>query len=129
MQRSASLPQLQPAGAPWERAQAALALLGQRLADPVTRQSLLWYVFWAQVRQANLWFLAVAFVLWYGAFFVRGWRWGRMLDSAGFNQANGFPIPPTRGLAEIIVLARGAPPRRPHAVDGVLCPCKDRRKE
>jgi hypothetical protein len=47
MQRSASLPQLQPAGAPWERAQAALALLGQRLADPVTRQSLLWYVFWA----------------------------------------------------------------------------------
>jgi hypothetical protein len=47
MQRSSSLPQLQPAGAPWERAQAALALLGQRLADPVTRQSLLWYVFWA----------------------------------------------------------------------------------
>ena len=37
---------------------------------------------WAQMRRANLWLLAVAFVLWYGAFFVRGWRWGRMLDSA-----------------------------------------------
>ncbi len=60
---------------------------------------------WAQIRQANLALLAVAFVLWYGAFFVRGWRWGRMLDSAGLNSAHGFPIPSTRGLAEIIVLA------------------------
>src|SRR5919107_6118863 len=31
---------------------------------------------WAQVRRANLWLLAVAFILWYGAFLVRGWRWG-----------------------------------------------------
>ncbi len=60
---------------------------------------------WAQIRQANLWLLAVAFVLWYGAFFVRGWRWGRMLNSAGFNQAHGFRIPATPGLAEIVVLA------------------------
>src|SRR5215204_1840355 len=60
---------------------------------------------WAQIKRANLALLAVAFVLWYGAFFVRGWRWGRMLDSAGLNSAHGFPIPATRGLAEIIVLA------------------------
>ena len=60
---------------------------------------------WAQMRRANLWLLAVAFVLWYGAFFVRGWRWGRMLDSARFSQAQGFSIPATPGLAEIVVLA------------------------
>ena len=59
---------------------------------------------WAQMRRANLWLLAVAFVLWYGAFFVRGWRWGRMLDSARFNQAQGFRSPrPWTG--EIVVLA------------------------
>jgi len=97
------------------------ATLRRRVLSPQTLVSfgiaiaILWFVvrrldvdpgaIWAQVRQANLWILAVAFVLWYGAFFVRGWRWGRMVDSAGFNQANGFPIPPTRGLAEIIVLA------------------------
>jgi len=97
------------------------ATLRRRVLSPQTLVSfgiaiaILWFVvrrldvdpgaIWAQVRQANLWILAVAFALWYGAFFVRGWRWGRMLDSAGFNQANGFPIPPTRGLAEIIVLA------------------------
>ena len=47
MQHSASLPQLQPASAPWERARAALDHLGQRLADPVTRPALLWRAFWA----------------------------------------------------------------------------------
>lgn len=47
MQRSASLPRLEPAGAPWERARAALDHLGQRLADPTTRPALLWYTFWA----------------------------------------------------------------------------------
>ena len=97
------------------------ATLRRRVLSPQTLVSfgiaiaILWFVvrrldvdpgaIWAQVRQANLWILAVAFVLWYGAFFVRGWRWGRMLDSAGLSQDNGFPIPPTRGLAEIIVLA------------------------
>ena len=60
---------------------------------------------WAQIRRANLGIFAVAFVLWYGAFFVRGWRWGRMLDSAGLNAAHGCPIPLTRGLAEIVLLA------------------------
>src|SRR5215213_8822808 len=60
---------------------------------------------WAQIRRANLWLLAVAFLLWYGAFFVRGWRWGYMLDSAGFNETHGFRPPATPGLAQIVVLA------------------------
>jgi glycosyltransferase 2 family protein len=97
------------------------ARLRERVLSPQTLVSfgiaiaILWFVarrldidpraIWAQLRQANLWLLAVAFVLWYGAFFVRGWRWGRMLDSAGLNQAHGFSIPATPGLAEIVVLA------------------------
>jgi uncharacterized protein (TIRG00374 family) len=60
---------------------------------------------WAQIRRANLWLLAVAFVLWYGAFFVRGRRWGRMLNAAGFDEAHGFRLPANPGLAEIVVLA------------------------
>jgi hypothetical protein len=47
MQRSASLPRLQPASAPWERARVALDHLGQQLADPVTRPAFLWRTFWA----------------------------------------------------------------------------------
>ena len=97
------------------------ARLRQRVLSPQTLVSfgiaiaILWFVvrrldvdpaaIWAQIRRANLWLLAVAFVLWYGAFFVRGWRWGRMLDSAGLNRAHGFSIPATSGLAEIVLLA------------------------
>src|SRR5215207_6380025 len=97
------------------------ATLRQRVLSPQTLVSfgiaiaVIWFVvrrleidpaaIWAQVRQANLGSLAIAFVLWYGAFLVRGWRWGRMLDAAGLNEAHGFPLPPTRGLAEIVLLA------------------------
>jgi glycosyltransferase 2 family protein len=97
------------------------ATLRQRVRSPQTLVSfgiaiaVLWFVarrldvdpsaIWAQMRRANLWLLAVAFILWYGAFFVRGWRWGRMLDSAGFSRARGFSIPATPGLAEIVLLA------------------------
>ena len=96
------------------------ATLRQRVLRPQTLISfgiaiaLLWFVvrrleidpaaIGAQLRRANLGLLAVAFVLWYGAFFVRGWRWGRMLNSAGFDQTHGFRLPATPGLAEIVVL-------------------------
>ena len=97
------------------------ATLRRRVLSPQTLVSfgiaiaVLWFVarrldidlaaIWAQIRQANIWLLAVAFILWYGAFFVRGWRWGRMIRSAGFTQAHGFHIPTTPALAEIVVLA------------------------
>lgn len=60
---------------------------------------------WANIRQANPLLLAVAFTLWYGAFFIRGGRWGYMLRSAGFDRTHGHTLPPTRGLAEIVLLA------------------------
>ena len=97
------------------------ASLRERVLSPQTLVSfgiaiaVLWFVarrldvdpvaIWAQMQRANLWLLAVAFVLLYGDFFVRGWRWGRMLDSAQFSQTQGFSIPATPGLAEIVVLA------------------------
>jgi glycosyltransferase 2 family protein len=97
------------------------ATLRRRVLSPQTLISfaiaiaVLWFVvrrldidpsaIWAQIRRANVWLLAVAFLLWYGAFFVRGRRWGYMLDAAGFDQAHGFRLPTTPGLTEIVILA------------------------
>jgi uncharacterized membrane protein YbhN (UPF0104 family) len=84
------------------------------LVSFVAAVAILWFVvrrvaidpaaLWTQVRQANPLLLAVAFLIWYGAFFVRGWRWGRMLDAAELNAAHGCHIPPTPGLAQIVLL-------------------------
>ncbi len=97
------------------------ASLRKRFLSPHTLISfafallIIWFVFrrleidpgaiWAQIRTANPLLLGVAFVLWYGAFFVRGWRWGYMLQSAGVTQGEGRRLPPTPVLAEIILLA------------------------
>ena len=97
------------------------AALRRRLLSPHTLVSFaiaaaaIWFVsrridldpaaIWDNVRQANLLLLAVAFCFWYGAFFVRGARWGYMLRSAGFTPAAGYALPPTRGLTEIVLLA------------------------
>ncbi len=97
------------------------ATLRNRVFSPHTLVSLgiaiavLWFVarrididpaaIWAQIRRADPLILGLAFIPWYGAFFVRGWRWGRMLAAAGFDRDRGFRLPATRGLAEIIVLA------------------------
>lgn len=95
--------------------------LGRRLLSPQTLISfafaaaVLWFVvrrlnvdpaaIWAQMQRANLLLLAVAFGLWYGSFFVRGWRWGRMIETAGVADGHDAHIPGTSGLAEIILLA------------------------
>jgi uncharacterized membrane protein YbhN (UPF0104 family) len=60
---------------------------------------------WAQVHQANPLFLGVAFVLWYGSFIVRGWRWGYMISSSGIAAAPGRRVPPLGDLAQIVLLA------------------------
>lgn len=60
---------------------------------------------WAQVRQANPLFLGAAFILWYGAFIVRGWRWGFMISSSGIAAEPGRHVPPLSDLAQIVLLA------------------------
>jgi uncharacterized membrane protein YbhN (UPF0104 family) len=60
---------------------------------------------WAQIQRANPLYLAVAFMLWYGAFFVRAWRWGRMIDTAREAGAHDREVPATPRLAEIVCLS------------------------
>lgn len=59
----------------------------------------------AQVRRANPLLLAVAFALWYGAFFARGWRWEQMLMSAEVADEPGREVPAAPALAQVILLA------------------------
>jgi uncharacterized membrane protein YbhN (UPF0104 family) len=94
----------------WRRALSPQTLFSFAIAAAV-----LWFVvrrldvdpwaIWAQVQRANPFILAVAFCLWYGSFFVRGWRWGRMIDNAGLVNTDAGQIPRTGGLAEIVLLA------------------------
>jgi len=60
---------------------------------------------WAQIQHANPLYLGGAFILWYGAFFVRAWRWGGMIDAAGEAGAHDGEVPATPRLAEIVCLA------------------------
>ena len=60
---------------------------------------------WQQIQQANPLLLGVAFVLWYGAFIVRGWRWGYMITSSGIAAEPGRRVPPLSDLAQIVLLA------------------------
>lgn len=97
-------------GSLWRRVLSPQTLISFAFAAAV-----LWFVvhrlnvdpaaIWSQVQRANPLLLAVAFAFWYGSFFTRGWRWGRMLETAGADQGEGRRIPPTLSLAEIILLA------------------------
>lgn len=60
---------------------------------------------WAEIRHASLQILLGAFALWYGSFFVRAWRWRRMIAAAETGDGAAWTIPPTRGLAEIVTLS------------------------
>jgi uncharacterized membrane protein YbhN (UPF0104 family) len=95
--------------------------LRRRLVSPHTLISfavaaaLLWFVvrrldvdpgaIWAQVRQASPLILLGAFLFWYGSFFIRAWRWRRMIAAAGQDEAAAWRIPPVRGLTEIVTLS------------------------
>ena len=60
---------------------------------------------WSKLRQANLGYLAVAFLMYYGALFLRGLRWKHMLGRVGIDKANGFDMPGPFGMFHIIVLS------------------------
>ena len=59
---------------------------------------------WAQIRQANPLWLAMAYVAWYGGFWLRAARWREMLASADVDAAHGYRVPPLNGLVEILTL-------------------------
>ena len=60
---------------------------------------------WRQVRGANPWLYALAFVVWYGSFFLRAGRWRRMLARVGIDAAHGYRVPGTTGMVEIFLLS------------------------
>jgi uncharacterized protein (TIRG00374 family) len=60
---------------------------------------------WAQVRQANPWLYALAFVAWYSTFLLRAVRWRMMLSRADIDPAHGYPVPGIAGITEILLLS------------------------
>ncbi|MFN8664869.1 MAG: lysylphosphatidylglycerol synthase transmembrane domain-containing protein [Thermomicrobiales bacterium] len=113
----------EPAPNPEETPEGAVSSenLWRRLLRPQTFVSfafaaaVLWFVvrqlnvdpgaIWAQMQRANPLYLGVAFILWYGAFIVRGWRWGFMISSSGIADEPGRRVPPLSDLAQIVLLA------------------------
>jgi uncharacterized membrane protein YbhN (UPF0104 family) len=60
---------------------------------------------WTQLRQANLFYLGLAFVSYYASFPIRAMRWRLLLRNAGISAEEGYPVPGARGLSEIYVLS------------------------
>ncbi|MBA2518797.1 MAG: flippase-like domain-containing protein [Chloroflexia bacterium] len=60
---------------------------------------------WQQVRRANPWLYAAAFIVWYGIFVVRAVRWKVMLVRAGIDRAHGYPVPGIPGIVEMLLLS------------------------
>ncbi len=95
--------------------------LMQKLRDPRTIFSfllaiaLLLFIFtrfdvnpsqiWGVIQHANLAFFALAFIVYYSAFILRGLRWQQLLANVGFSREQGFKIPSVGGLIEIIYLS------------------------
>ena len=62
-------------------------------------------VLWTNIRNSSPAYLVLGFVVYYGSFPLRALRWQRLMNNAGINRAEGFPIPGIRGLSEMYVLS------------------------
>jgi uncharacterized membrane protein YbhN (UPF0104 family) len=71
----------------------------------VTRMNIDPAAIWAEIRQANPLFLVLAYVVCYGMYVARAWRWKRMIETAGIAEGPGRRLPPLRRLVEIMILA------------------------
>ncbi|HEX5500723.1 MAG TPA: lysylphosphatidylglycerol synthase transmembrane domain-containing protein [Thermomicrobiales bacterium] len=60
---------------------------------------------WAVIRHVNPWLYAMAFVVWYGGFWLRGERWLKMLGQAGVDAQHGYRLPSLNGIVEILLLS------------------------
>ncbi|HEU0115461.1 MAG TPA: lysylphosphatidylglycerol synthase transmembrane domain-containing protein [Thermomicrobiales bacterium] len=60
---------------------------------------------WALIRHVNPWLYAMAFVVWYGGFWLRGERWIKMLGQAGVDAEHGYRLPSLNGIVEILLLS------------------------
>ena len=64
-----------------------------------------WREAWASVREASPGLFALAFLVFYCSFPVRGLRWKTLLENVGYAREAGQPVPSTLGLTRIMYLA------------------------
>ncbi len=60
---------------------------------------------WATVKQANLLFFLVGFLIYYASFPLRALRWRILLENVGFTEENGIHLPRFWKLVEIIYIS------------------------
>ncbi len=82
-------------------------LLGLAVLYLVYRQflGLDWGEAWASMRGANAWLFALAFLVFYCSFPLRGLRWKVLLENVGYSWETGQPVPSPVGLTKIMYLA------------------------
>jgi hypothetical protein len=64
-----------------------------------------WGETWASVSGANALFFALAFLIFYCSFPLRGLRWKVLLENVGYGRDVGLPVPSTLGLTRTMYLA------------------------
>jgi uncharacterized protein (TIRG00374 family) len=60
---------------------------------------------WAAIRTANLFFFAMAFIIYYLSFAIRAVRWRLLLENVGYTKENGIYLPRFWKLVEIIYIS------------------------
>jgi uncharacterized protein (TIRG00374 family) len=60
---------------------------------------------WVIVKNANIWLLATALIVYYSTFIIRAFRWRLMLTQAGITDQNGFDVPDIPRLVDIVILS------------------------
>jgi glycosyltransferase 2 family protein len=60
---------------------------------------------WAIIKNANVWLLALALIIFYSTFIIRAFRWRLMLSQAGITDANGFAVPDIPRFVDIFILS------------------------
>jgi glycosyltransferase 2 family protein len=70
----------------------------------ISRLDLDWAEIAGYLRDANIAYIALAFIAYYGSIFVRSIRWRNLLDSAEVRPDPGYAMPQTRGMAAIYMV-------------------------
>lgn len=60
---------------------------------------------WRTLRGADPVLFGLGFVVWYGGFVLRAFRWRQMLARVGIDPAHGYRVPGTGGMVEIFLLS------------------------
>ena len=60
---------------------------------------------WIAMRNANVYFVLIAFIIYYFSFPIRTFRWRMLLENIGYTKENGIQLPKFRKLLEIIYVS------------------------